>query len=59
MHRFDEEMEKTWESESPWERLSIAKGFAACSSGDLSADAVFERADSQMYENKKKMKGEI
>ena len=59
MHRFEEEMDKTVANENPWERLSIARGFAACRPEDLSADAVFERADSAMYENKKKMKGEI
>ena len=58
MYRFDEEMAKTQANDQPWDRLSIAKGFAVCQNEDMSADAIFERADSAMYENKKKMKGE-
>jgi diguanylate cyclase (GGDEF)-like protein len=43
----------------PWEKVSAAVGVAIYQPGvDLSADAVFKRADAQMYENKLAMKAE-
>ena len=43
----------------PWEKISAAIGFAAYDNKiDKSVTDVFERADKQMYENKKEMKGE-
>lgn len=43
----------------PWEKVSAAVGVAIYQPGvDLSADAVFKRADAQMYENKLAMKAQ-
>ena len=40
----------------PWEKVSAAVGIAYCTSGDNTAEDVFKRADSQMYQNKLAMK---
>lgn len=43
----------------PWEKVSAAVGVAIYQPGvDLNADAVFKRADAQMYENKLAMKAQ-
>ena len=44
------------ESLQPWERCSAAMGMSVYRPGDLGPDAVFKRADEEMYENKKAMK---
>ncbi len=43
----------------PWERISAAIGYALYDAElDANVSAVFRRADEQMYENKKQMKGD-
>ena len=39
-----------------WEKVSAAVGVAIYNSSDKTADAVFKRADKEMYENKLAMK---
>ena len=41
----------------PWKRLSIAKGISMCREEDSTPDAVFHRADQEMYVDKRRMKG--
>lgn len=43
------------EAAAPWDRYSAALGMSVCRPGD-SFEAVFERADRAMYEEKKRMK---
>ena len=42
----------------PWERCSAAIGVAVFTENDHTVDAVFKRADSRMYANKKAMKAQ-
>lgn len=60
--QFQEEIRKTSEDETlpPWERISAAIGCAEYDpEKDGNIDAVFNRADKKMYENKKRMKQNI
>ena len=42
----------------PWERISAAFGYALCDPAiDANTESVFRRADMDMYEHKKRMKG--
>ena len=56
--QFKSEMErKNLSASEPWEKVSAAAGIATFEpEKDKSADEVFKRADSQMYENKLAMK---
>lgn len=45
------------EDREPWQRYSAAVGMSVLASGD-DVEAVFNRADQQMYEEKKRMKAE-
>ena len=49
-------IEKSLSDETPWHRLSIAKGIAFSEETDTSPDAVFNRADEAMYADKRRMK---
>ena len=44
------------ESLEPWERCSAALGMAVFTPLDGGPEAVFKRADAEMYRNKKEMK---
>ena len=42
---------------APWERVSVALGYAVCADGE-DVEAVLRRADRNMYEEKKRMHGQ-
>lgn len=46
------------QSGEPWEKVSAAIGYAVYD-GKKTADEVFKKADSNMYENKKEIKGHL
>jgi diguanylate cyclase (GGDEF)-like protein len=55
--RFEAELQKLQNTESPWESVSAAVGYAIYEPGtDDGMESVFKRADEQMYEQKKRMK---
>ena len=58
MREFDQRAaEINARAQNPWERVGLAKGMAVYDPAqDPSTEAVLERADKLMYENKKKMK---
>ena len=54
---FDQEMLKLGNEKTPWEGVSAAAGYALFDpSRDKDVESVFERADKEMYEQKKRMK---
>lgn len=54
---FDQEMLKLGNEKTPWEGVSAAVGYALFDpSRDKDVESVFERADKEMYEQKKRMK---
>ena len=55
--RFEEELGKLQNADSPWESVSAAAGYAVFDpETDRVMEDVFKRADEQMYERKKEMK---
>ena len=54
---FEQEMEKLKGADKPWEGVSAAVGYALFDPAlDKGVEDVFERADHEMYEDKKRMK---
>jgi diguanylate cyclase (GGDEF) domain len=57
IRHFEAEMEKSRAEDEPWKRLSVAKGVAVYSQGDATPEDVFNRADREMYADKRIIKG--
>lgn len=53
---FDERMEASQTAENPWDRISLARGLATSAPSDSSLDDLFRRADTAMYEDKRRIK---
>ncbi len=54
--QLEERMARSMDEQEPWERVSMAKGFARSQDGDTKTEDVFHRADVAMYSDKRRMK---
>ena len=54
--QLEQAMKEHEDEDNPWDRISIACGYAHCEDPDTTVEDVFNRADANMYTNKNTMK---